>query len=217
VLILSYVVVSSVAYLLGSIPTGFLVAKARGVDIRSVGSGNIGAANTFRAVGKTAGIIVLLIDALKGYVAVEAADLILNFFNVAEPNREMYRILAAIFAVLGHNYTCWLHFKGGKGIATSAGAYLALAPFSVLCALVAFIAGFGLTRITSVGSILASIVLPTAVCFTKDNWTLRIVTIALGVLALLKHRTNIQRLIAGTEHRVEFKKRSPDAKSKLGL
>jgi glycerol-3-phosphate acyltransferase PlsY len=213
VLVLSYVIVAVVAYLLGSIPTGFLVAKARGVDIRSVGSGNIGAANTFRAVGKAAGITVLLFDALKGYLAVEASDLILNCFSVAEPDREKYRIIAAIFAVLGHNYTCWLYFKGGKGIATSAGVYLALAPLAVLYALAAFILGFVLTRITSVGSILASIVLPTAVYFTKDNWTLRIVTIALGVLALLKHRTNMQRIVAGTENRVEFKKPRPDAKA----
>lgn len=209
--ILSYIVVCLVAYLLGSIPTGFLVAKARGVDIRAVGSGNIGAANTFRAVGKIAGIIVLLIDALKGFVAVEASNLILNYFGVAEPDRENYRIIAGIFAVLGHNYTCWLHFKGGKGIATSGGVYLALAPLAVLYALVAFILGFVLTRFTSVGSILAAIALPTAVWFTKDNWTLRIVTIVLGVLALLRHRTNIKRLIAGTENRVEFKRRSQKA------
>jgi acyl phosphate:glycerol-3-phosphate acyltransferase len=208
--VVAYIVVSLVAYLLGSIPTGFLVAKARGVDIRAVGSGNIGAANTFRAVGKTAGIIVLLIDALKGFAAVEASNLVLNFFGVAEADREMYRIVAAIFAVLGHNYTCWLKFKGGKGIATSAGVYLALAPLAVLYAVIAFIVGFALTRITSVGSILASIALPTAVCFTKDNWTLRIATIALGILALLKHRTNIQRLIAGTENRVQFRKRPPE-------
>jgi acyl phosphate:glycerol-3-phosphate acyltransferase len=207
VAILGYIVVSITAYLLGSIPTGFLVAKARGVDIRTAGSGNIGAANTFRAVGKTAGIIVLLIDALKGYVAVKICDLILKYFGVPESGMENYRILAGVFAVLGHNYTCWLHFKGGKGIATSAGVYLALAPLAVLYALVAFIVGFGLTRYTSVGSILAAIVLPTAVYFTQDNWTLRIVTIALGVLALLKHRTNMQRLMAGTEHRIEFKKK----------
>lgn len=207
--ILSYIVVSLAAYLLGSIPAGFLVAKARGVDIRAVGSGNIGAANTFRAVGKTAGIIVLLIDALKGFVAVEASNLIVNFFGVAEPDRENYRIVAGIFAVLGHNYTCWLNFKGGKGIATSAGVYLALAPWAVLYAVVAFILGFGLTRFTSVGSMLAAVALPTAVWFTKDNWTLRIVTIVLGVLALLRHRMNIKRLIAGTENRVEFRKRPP--------
>lgn len=207
--VLSYIVVSIAAYLLGSIPTGFLVAKARGVDIRAVGSGNIGAANTFRAVGKTAGIFVLLIDALKGYLAVEVSDVILNYFGVPEPARESYRIVAGIFAVLGHNYTCWLHFKGGKGIATSGGVYLALAPLAVLYAFMAFVVGFAVTRITSVGSILAAIALPTAVYVTKDNWALRIVTIALGVLAILKHRTNIQRLIAGTENRVSFKKKSP--------
>lgn len=205
--IIGYIAVSVVAYLLGSIPTGFLVAKARGVDIRSVGSGNIGAANTFRAIGKTAGILVLIIDALKGFVAVWSANLILKFFDVPESQMEPCRVVAGAFAVIGHNYTCWLHFKGGKGIATSGGAYLALAPLSVLYALLAFIAGFGLTRITSVGSILAAITLPTAVYFTQHDWTLRIVTITLGVLALFRHRGNIKRLIAGTENRVQFKKR----------
>jgi glycerol-3-phosphate acyltransferase PlsY len=208
--ILGYIAVSVTAYLLGSIPTGFLVAKARGVDIRAVGSGNIGAANTFRAIGKTAGFLVLLIDALKGYTAVWISSFILNFFGVPESQMEPYRVVAGAFAVIGHNYTCWLHFKGGKGIATSGGAYLALAPLSVLYSVLAFIVGFGLTRITSVGSIMAAITLPTAVYFTKDDWTLRIVTIALGALALLKHRTNIQRLIAGTENRVQFKKRVPE-------
>jgi glycerol-3-phosphate acyltransferase PlsY len=211
VLVLSYITVAVVAYLLGSIPTGFLVAKARGVDIRAVGSGNIGAANTFRAVGKTAGILVLLIDALKGMAAVLVSIPILKLFGITDPAVTIhYRVVAGVFAVLGHNYTCWLHFKGGKGIATSGGAYLALAPLSVLYALVAFIVGFGVTRITSVGSILAAITLPTAVYFTKDDWTLRIVTITLGVLALFRHRSNIQRLMAGKENRVEFKKRAPE-------
>ena len=210
--ILSYILVSVAAYLLGSIPTGFLVAKAKGVDIRKVGSGNIGAANTFRAVGKVAGTLVLIGDALKGYLAVIACDLILKLMNVPVPERETYRVVAGVFAVLGHNYTCWLHFKGGKGIATSGGVYLALAPLAVLYALIAFIVGFVLTRITSVGSIMASIALPTAVYFTKDNWPLRIVTIALGILALLRHRSNMQRIIAGTENRVEFKKRPAETK-----
>lgn len=208
-----YIVVSLVAYLLGSIPTGFLVAKARGVDIRSVGSGNIGAANTFRAIGKTAGILVLVIDALKGYAAVMACTLILKLFGVAQLADDTYHVIAGVLAVLGHNYPCWLGFKGGKGIATTGGVYLALAPLAVLFAVLAFIVGFAVTRITSVGSILAAIVLPLAVCLTKDNWTLRIVTIALGLLALVKHKTNMQRLIAGTENRVQFKK-SPPAESK---
>jgi glycerol-3-phosphate acyltransferase PlsY len=209
--ILGYIVISVAAYLLGSIPTGFLVAKARGIDIRAVGSGNIGAANTFRAIGKTAGILVLLVDALKGFVAVEVCGLILKCLGIAETSDEInYRIVAGIFAILGHNYTCWLNFKGGKGIATTAGVYLALAPLAVGIALGVFILAVALTRYTSVGSILAAVVIPIVVWFTHDNWMLRIVTIALAVLAILKHRTNIQRLIAGTENRIEFKKKPPE-------
>ena len=206
--ILTYIVVAVVAYLLGSIPTGFLVAKARGIDIRAVGSGNIGAANTFRAVGRSAGIFVLFADALKGFVAVMSCYLILPLFGVTDPGVAFhYRVVAGIFAVLGHNYTCWLGFKGGKGIATTAGVYLALVPLSVGLALVAFIVALLLTRYTSVGSILAAIVLTLVVCLTQSDLTLKIVTIALFVLAILKHRTNIQRLIAGTENRIQFGKK----------
>jgi len=179
------------------------------MDIRAVGSGNIGAANTFRAIGKTAGILVLVIDALKGYAAVWVCDFILKFFGITDPAVTIhYRVLAGMFAVLGHNYTCWLHFKGGKGIATTAGVYLALVPLSVAAGLAAFIVGVVITRITSVGSMLAAVALMLTVLLTQHDLTLRLVTIALCVLALLKHRTNIQRLIAGTENRIEFKKRS---------
>lgn len=208
--ILSYIAVAVAAYLLGSIPTGFLVAKARGIDIRSVGSGNIGAANTFRAIGRSAGIFVLIMDALKGFAAVELSYLILRLFGITDPGTAIhYRVVAGIFAVLGHNYTCWLWFKGGKGIATTAGVYLALAPWSVCFGFIAFILGVLITRFTSVGSMLAAIVLTTVVCLTQQDLTLRIVTIALCVLAILKHRTNIQRLIAGTENRIDFRKRAP--------
>jgi len=209
--ILAYIVVAIVAYLLGSIPTGFLVAKARGIDIRAVGSGNIGAANTFRAVGRTAGIFVLFADALKGFVAVELCYLILPLLGVTGPGVGIhYRVVAGIFAVLGHNYTCWLGFKGGKGIATTAGVYLALVPLSVGLGLVAFIVALLLTRFTSVGSMVAAIVLTLVVCLTRSDLTLILVTIALCILAILKHRTNIQRLIAGTENRIQFGKRKPE-------
>jgi acyl phosphate:glycerol-3-phosphate acyltransferase len=209
VTILSYIVVSLAAYLLGSIPTGFLVAKARGIDIRSVGSGNIGAANTFRAIGRNAGVFVLLMDALKGAAAVWACNLILGFFGITDPAVTIhYRVLAGIFAVLGHNYTCWLHFKGGKGIATTAGVYLALAPLAVGIALAAFILAVLITRITSVGSLVAAVVLTATVWFTQQDLTLRLVTIALCVLAILRHRANIRRLIAGTENRIEFRRKS---------
>ena len=140
------------AYLLGSIPTGFLVAKAKGIDIRSVGSGNIGATNAMRVLGKPAGIFVLLMDALKGFAACAwLAPLLYNllaphfsglaplFRDTPAETQAHFIVLAGIFAVLGHNYTCWLKFKGGKGIATTAGVYLALAPWAVLVALVVFI------------------------------------------------------------------------------
>jgi acyl phosphate:glycerol-3-phosphate acyltransferase len=209
--ILPYIVVAVVGYLLGSIPTGFLVAKARGIDIRAVGSGNIGAANTFRAIGRSAGIFVLIVDALKGFAAVEASYLILPFFGVTDTAQAIhYRVVAGIFAVLGHNYTCWLSFKGGKGIATTAGVYLALVPLSVGLAVAAFVVAVLLTRYTSVGSMVGAIVLTLVVCLTQQDLTLKIVTIALCTLAILKHRTNIKRLIAGTENRIEFGKRRPE-------
>jgi len=127
----AYIVTVVAAYLLGSIPTGFLVAKAKGIDIRTVGSGNIGATNVFRALGIPAGVAVLLVDALKGWVAVVLVSRavyhwILPGSDVQE--REWLAICAGLSAILGHNYTCWLHFKGGKGIATSAGVLLALVP-----------------------------------------------------------------------------------------
>ncbi len=207
--IVGYIVVAIAAYLLGSFPTGFLVAKARGVDIRSVGSGNIGAANTFRAIGKLAGVFVLLIDALKGFAAVALCNLLIKFFGVTDPAMALHhQIVAGIFAVLGHNYTCWLAFKGGKGIATTAGVYLALAPAAVGIGAAAFVASIVVTRIASLSSMVAAVTLTVAVWFTRPDPALRAVTIALLVLALLKHRTNIRRLIAGTENRIEFKRKN---------
>ncbi|HEY9174290.1 MAG TPA: glycerol-3-phosphate 1-O-acyltransferase PlsY [Verrucomicrobiae bacterium] len=212
-LILGYVVIALGAYLLGSIPTGYLVAKARGVDIRSVGSGNIGATNAFRVLGKPAGAFVLLADGLKGFVAsawgCSFALSLLQSAGTPLGGADGYRILAGIAAVLGHNYTCWLHFKGGKGIATSAGVYVALAPLAVTWAIGAWLVLFLLTRYVSVASIASAIALPTAVWLTKESVTLGIVTTGLGVLAIAKHRANIQRLMNGTENRVHFKAKSP--------
>ncbi len=120
---------------------------------------------------------------------------------------EYYVIVAGIFAVLGHNYTCWLKFKGGKGIATTAGVYLALAPWALLVALVVFILAILLTRYVSVGSILGAIALPATVwIMSPNNLLLGIVTTALGALAIYKHKSNIQRLMAGTENRFGQKK-----------
>jgi acyl phosphate:glycerol-3-phosphate acyltransferase len=218
---LGYVIVAVAAYLLGSIPTGYLVARAKGIDIRTVGSGNIGATNAMRALGKPAGIIVLLMDALKGYTACALLPpLIFNWlaphfsgsfrYFQDEPLEFQIRfyVVAGILAVLGHNYTCWLGFKGGKGIATSAGVYLALAPWALLIAVVVFLLALLATRYVSVGSISAAIALPAAVwILPPHNLLLGVVTTVLGVLAIYKHKGNLQRLVAGTESRLQFKKK----------
>jgi len=213
---LGYILTALAAYLVGSIPFGFLVAKAKGIDIRAVGSGNIGATNAMRALGKPAGIFVLLMDVLKGYAA--CAFLAPHIFDWLIPHysgffryfhdmpvelQTRFYVVAGIFAVLGHNYTCWLKFKGGKGIATTTGVYLALAWPAVLIGLVVFILGVLLTRYASVGSIAAAIALPVTVwVMTPHNLFLGIVTTALGVMAIYKHKSNIQRLMAGTESRL---------------
>ena len=211
--ILSYIVIALAAYLLGSIPTGFVAGKAYGIDIRTVGSGNMGATNVFRTLGKKAGIIVLLVDALKGYTAVWISGSLLQVFDLLGADAENYRIVAGIFAVLGHNFTCWLKFKGGKGIATSAGVFLALAPVAVGVAVGAWIIAFALSRYVSVASIAAAIALPTAVWLSKENLTLRLVTVALGLLAIAKHKGNIKRLLNGTERRFG-KKSTPQEAAK---
>ena len=210
--VLVYIVIAMAAYLLGSIPTGYLVARARGIDIRTVGSGNIGAANVFRILGKPAGILVLVVDGLKGFAACAwLIDFVIQLFAVAPGQIENLRIVAGICAVLGHNYTCWLKFKGGKGIATSAGVYFALAPLAAGIALGIWIIVFALGRYVSVASIAAAVALPTGVWLTKNNLFLGIVTTALGLLAIFKHKDNIQRLLNGTERRFGQKSATPEA------
>ena len=219
-----YIAVAVGAYLLGSIPFGFLAAKARGIDIRTVGSGNIGATNAMRVLGKPVGVLVLLLDAAKGYVAcaglppwifnqfaAHASGLAVYFQNEPAELQMRFYVLGGVFAVLGHNYTCWLKFKGGKGIATTAGVFLALAPWALLIALVVFLLAVVATRYISVGSIAAAVALPGAVwAMPPHNVLLGSVTTALGALAIYKHKSNIQRLLAGTENR--FGKKSEAAK-----
>lgn len=212
--IVGYILTALVAYLLGSIPTGFLVGKARGLDIRTVGSGNIGATNVFRALGTPAGIFVLLADALKGWLAVAVAAVLISqqFWPEAGPlAREWFRVVAGVATILGHNYTCWLWFKGGKGIATSAGVLVALVPYPLLVILGVWIIVFALTRYVSLASICASVTLPFATWVLVNTTLLVLVTAALAVLAVYKHKANIQRLLKGNESRISFKKTPPVA------
>jgi glycerol-3-phosphate acyltransferase PlsY len=211
----AYIQTALGAYLLGSIPTGFLVAKAKGIDIREAGSGNIGATNAMRVLGKPAGIFVLLVDAGKGWFAVQVFSLwMANHFipfmhyETLGHSRDIAAVIAGVSAILGHNYPCWLKFNGGKGIATSAGVYVALAPWQLLIALAVFSLVLLLTRYVSVSSISAALALAAAVWILppyEDSLLLGIVTTALAALAIYKHKTNIQRLMAGTENRLGHK------------
>ncbi len=208
----AYLVIIAAAYLLGSIPTGYLVGRAKGIDIRKTGSGNIGATNAFRILGKVAGAFVLLVDGLKGWVAVKAAASLILAACVSDPSagaREAAALLAAFAAVLGHNYTCWLGFKGGKGIATSAGVLLGLVPGALLIVLCVWIIVFVLWRYVSLASIAAAAVLPFAVRLTGYSWTLVVVTALMAALAIYKHQANIDRLLKGTENRIGGKPGAP--------
>jgi glycerol-3-phosphate acyltransferase PlsY len=213
--ILAYVVVALAAYLLGSIPSGYLAGRAKGIDIRTVGSGNIGATNAFRILGKTAGSLVLAADALKGWIAVEVVPrLVMRLFFGGADGRgdelEFLRILAGVVAILGHNYTFWLRFKGGKGIATSAGVLIALVPVALLVILITWIVVALATKYVSVASIAASAVLPFATWFAHYGLTLTVITALMAALAIFKHKANIMRLMNGTENKIGGKKNPPD-------
>ena len=191
------------AFLLGSIPTGYLVARAKGVDIRKHGSGNIGATNVFRTLGKPLGIFVFLVDALKGFAAVWLGARYGGGSDWAG-------IIAAVAAIAGHNYTPWLGFKGGKGIATSAGVLLALMPWAVLAIAIVWVVVFQVSRYVSLASICAAAALPVAVGLLwfsgcGGNGPLLAFSLAISALAIWRHRTNIQRLREGTESRFERK------------
>lgn len=194
------------AYLIGAIPFGFLAGKMRGIDIRDHGSGNIGATNVLRTLGKPVGITVLILDILKGLVPVLLAR---HFCDDS-----LIHILAAVATIMGHNYTCFLRFKGGKGIATSAGALAPLLPIPLLIALVLWIVLFFTTRYVSVASMAAALSLPISLAvisaFDKNwDWPLFGLSVLLAVLAVWRHRSNIRNLRAGTEHRFEKKNKKP--------
>jgi len=198
-----YCLAAVTAYVLGSIPTGYLVARSRGVDIRAVGSGNIGATNVFRVLGRGPGVFVLAVDALKGYAACRGIGAlgVAWFGGASAAAAEWFPIVAGLSAILGHNYTCWLRFKGGKGVATSAGVLLALFPKAFLAVLAVWVTVFALSRYVSLASIAAAVALPLAVGLFGYAAERLAVALLMSVLAIYRHRSNIQRLLAGTEHR----------------
>ena len=194
------------SYLLGSIPFGYLAGLLAGIDIRKVGSGNVGATNVVRVLGKKYGYPVFALDVLKGFGPVKISMLMAPGLPQQWNSPEIFGIVAAISSVLGHLYPPWLKFKGGKGVATSAGALLALTPIATLIGVAVWIIVFWLTGYVSLASMTAAILLPIVIFVFRSqdpNKGKPLVCSAVCVAAIViwRHRSNLSRLIRGTEPR----------------
>jgi len=201
----------AMAYLLGSIPVGYLLFRiVRKQDIRELGSGNIGATNVARSGARGLGILTLALDALKGFTAVFLADLIARHAGVPHlyGNHSNFGVAAAVVVVLANIFPVWLGFKGGKGIATALGVFLALVPLTALCALLLFILTVVATRYVSLGSIMAAISIPifTVLLYHPHPVSLLVGESIISIVTIAKHHANIRRLLTGTESRIGSKK-----------
>jgi len=199
----------AIAYLLGSIPFGYLLVRIfRKQDIRATGSGNIGATNVARSGAKGLGVLTLLLDLLKGYAAVEIAA---HFAPGTPGFPSDLAVAAGIAAVLGHVFPVWLGFKGGKGVATALGVFIAVAPLAALCAVGVFIVIFAITRYVSLASIMAAVMMPPfCLLWMPDRSPLFVGGIIfISLLVIAKHHANISRLMQGKESRFGSKKSLP--------
>ncbi len=185
------------SFIIGSIPTGYIIAKSKGVNIREKGSGNIGATNVFRVIGKKEGILTLLMDVAKGTFSVWLMKLVFN-------NSELAIYAAAAGAVLGHDFSLFLRFKGGKGVATTYGATLLIAPYASICGMILWIFILLTTKYSSL-SALTSFTVSVVVCFLLyKNPATHYLMVGLWVLMLWKHRENIKRLYMRKENRLNI-------------
>jgi len=196
-----------IAYLVGAIPFGYLLARLKGVDIRKVGSGNIGATNVYRCVGKGWGILTFVLDFLKGCLPAVILPLLIRPW-INESSGAALAVLYGCLAVVGHNWPVYMRFRGGKGISTGAGALAGFAPLAMLVGFVAWAIFFLATRYVSLASILAAIVI------AASAWPLyaphKLIPATLTIMCVLiiwRHRSNLRRLWAGTEYRFSFRKK----------
>jgi len=192
---MNIVILTIIAYLFGALPFGLLVANTRGVDIRSQGSGNIGATNVYRCVGKGWGIFTLLLDALKGFIPAFVFPMVGDF----DPG---YGVLFGIVAIIGHTFPVYLKFKGGKGVATSAGVFLGVAPMAVAVAIACWAVCMAVSRYVSLSSIVAAIAVAIVVWVQGDKGlVVKLALTLMSVLVIWLHRANVKRLLNGTESR----------------
>lgn len=195
------------AYLVGAIPTGFLLARMKGVDIRTVGSGNIGATNVYRCVGKTWGVATFVLDFLKGFIPAAVFPAAINGWAKDDCFAQL-PLLCGCLAVLGHNWPVYLRFKGGKGMATGAGALAGFAPLAMLVGLFCWLVIFLATRYVSLSSMAAAVsVAVSAWWFNGDNPLIPAALSVMSVIIIWRHRGNLQRLRSGTEYRFSFKRK----------
>lgn len=203
---IAVLLIALVSYLVGSIPSGYIAGRIAGVDIRTVGSGSIGATNVTRALGKRYGYPVFIVDFAKGLGAVGIATMIGRYLSMPPNSHQLLQIVAGVFCVIGNAFPVWLRFRGGKGIATSAGVLFGLMPLIALVGVIVWVVTFQITRYVSVASIAATIALPITVLvvtyFKQTNEYLMLyLTICLAALVILRHRSNLSRLMRGTEER----------------
>lgn len=200
----------ALAFLIGSVPTALLIGKTRGIDIRTIGSRNVGATNLFREVGKGIGFACLVIDAIKGW----APAFIFSGQGPAGPawrpeaitHPATWMLLVGLAAIAGHSFSPWVGFKGGKGVATSLGVYLAVAPGPILICLAVGMTLIAVTRYVSVASIVGAVLLPTLMIVMPPeagrSWTVLTLTTILCAFVIWRHRGNISRLARGNENRL---------------
>lgn len=186
------IAIVALAYFLGSIPTGVLFARRRGVDLRKTGSGNIGATNVARTVGKKLGLVVLVLDALKGAVPL----LLLFALDLDEKVDPLLITFTGFFVICGHCFSIWLGFRGGKGVATTLGVFLVVAPLDIGIAACVFAVVAGATRIVAIGSLAAAVALPASLWIRGGSDELVTLAIATALVVIVQHRSNIARLIA---------------------
>ena len=205
-----FIVLLAASYLLGSIPFGYIAGRIGGIDIRNSGSGNIGATNVMRTLGKAYGYPVFALDFLKGLAAVRLSALITERMPFASFSAEVAGMAAAVLCVIGHSFPIWLRFKGGKGVATSAGALFGLMPFALIIGGIVWVLTFQLTRYVSLASITTAIAVPITVLILislghLQSYALFYFSVCLAALVIVRHRANLSRLISGTEPRFSRK------------
>ncbi|MDX1931528.1 MAG: glycerol-3-phosphate 1-O-acyltransferase PlsY [Capsulimonadales bacterium] len=181
------------AFVLGSVPFGYLAGRLMGKDLRQLGSGNIGATNTLRHLGKGPGIAVLILDALKGFLPTQAAA----FWHLSG----VWIVATGLAAMLGHIFSPFLRFKGGKGVATGLGVMLALSPAAAAVSAAVFAVTVYLTRYVSLGSILAAVTMVVLLFLLNEPLPYRLFGLLAAIFVLVRHKENIRRLLAGTENR----------------